>query len=131
MKKLTLLAGLSLLAVLLQPNGAGAADRELLGERNVSDRAEYDTIMVGRKHGAFAGLRVKVTGSKVEFKRIVIHFENGAEQVMNQNRVVGRGRLSRVLDLDGDQRFIEKVVFHYEARSPGWKSANIRLWGVR
>jgi len=125
-----MIAGFLLLALVL-PVPAMAADRVLLGEQIVSDRAEYDTFQVGHDRGLFAGLQVKVRGSKVEFKRIVIHFENDEKQVLDSNRVLGKGMTSRVLDLDGGKRFIEKVVFYYEARSPGWKSARVILWGVR
>ncbi len=103
----------------------------LLGERHVSDRTEYDTISVGNGQGTFTGLRVKVKGAPVEFKRIVIHFENGSEQVLEKNRLVRKGNKSRVVDLNGGARLIEKVVFRYEARSRGWKGAEIKLIGIR
>ena len=120
-----IIAGVGLTANVL------AKTQVLLGERNVSDRTEYDTISVGKGRGAFTGLSVKVTGAAVEFKRIVIHFENGSEQVLRKNWLVGKGNKSRVVDLGGDTRLIDKVVFRYEARSKGWKGAKIKLFGVR
>ena len=110
---------------------AVAADRVLLGERHVNDAGEKDTIEVGGDLGVFRGLQVQVTGSAVEFKRIVIEFENGQEQVFEKNRVLGKGEQSRVIDLNGGPRKIDKVVFQYEARSRGWKGANLKLYGVR
>lgn len=108
-----------------------AQDRVLLGERHVSDRTERDTIQVGAKRGAFTGLRLKVNGAPVEFKRVVIHFENGSEQVFEKNRLLRKGDRSRVIDLEGGARLIDKVVFHYEARTRGWKGAEIKLFGIR
>lgn len=125
-----MIAGLVFFLLALPPPTI-AADRVLLGEQIVSDRAEYDTFHVGRDRGLFTGLQCKVRGSSVEFKRIVVHFENDEEQVVERNRILGKGMTSRVLDLEGGKRFIEKVVFYYEARSPGWKSARIILWGIR
>lgn len=119
------------LTVLLASTAGFAADRVLLGERHVNDAGERDTIDVGADRGRFRGLQVQVSGSAVEFKRIVIHFENGDEQVLEKNRVLGKGDQSRVLDLNGGTRLIDKVVFHYEARSRGWKGANLKLYGVR
>jgi len=110
---------------------ACAAGRVLLGEKHVSDRSEVDTIQVGKHHGAFTGLQVRATGSAVEFKRVVIHFKNGSKQVEEKNRILRKGDSSGVFDLNGGARFIDKVVFHYEARSRGWKGASIKLWGVR
>jgi hypothetical protein len=108
-----------------------AADRVLLGERHVTDRSERDTISVGTSRGKFRSLQVKATGSAVEFKRVTVHFENGDEQVFEKNRVIRKGDKSHKIDLEGGARFIEKVVFRYEARSRGWKGAEIKLWGIR
>ncbi len=119
-------------ALLLITSSVAIADGQvLLGERHVTDLTERDTIKVGAKRGKFTGLKVKATGAAVEFKRVVVHFENGEEQVFEKNRVLARGNKSRTIDLNGGPRFIEKVVFHYEARSRGWKGAQLKLFGVR
>ena len=124
-----------LTAVILATAGvstdAQAQNRVLLGERHVSDRSERDTINVGTKRGKFSAVQLKVTGSPVEFKRVVVHFENGSEQVFEKNRLLGKGDKSRNIDLEGGARFIDKIVFHYEARSRGWKGADIKVWGKR
>jgi len=119
------------LLTLATPETALAQNRVLLGERHVSDRSERDTIQVGKKHGAFSSVQVKATGAPVEFKRVVIHFENGGEQTFEKNRLLGKGKKSGQIDLEGGSRLIDKVVFHYEARTRGWKGADIKLWGVR
>lgn len=108
-----------------------ATNSVLLGERHVSDRTEQDTIQVGKHRGKFSRLRVRATGSAVEFKRVAIHFENGTKQVREKNQLLRQTEGSATLDLDGGARYIDKVVFHYEARSWGWKGADIKLWGIR
>ena len=108
-----------------------AQGKVLLGERHVSDASEKDTISVGKKRGAFTGMRVKVIGAPVEFKRVVIHFENGSKQVFEKNRLLGKGDQTRVIDLEGGERFVDRVVFSYEARTRGWKGAKIKLFGIR
>ncbi|MFT5138511.1 MAG: hypothetical protein ACI9H8_000305 [Lysobacterales bacterium] len=110
---------------------AQAQNRELLGERHVSDRTETDTISVGKSRGAFKSIQFKATGARIEFKRVVVHFENGSEQVFEKNRVLGKGDTSRKIDLEGGARFIDKIVFYYEARTVGWKGADIKVWGIR
>jgi hypothetical protein len=120
-----------LVACLGVDQGAIAEDRVLLGSRHVRDVGDTDTIHVGNDRGAFTGLQVRVLGSAVEFKRVVVHFENGSTQTFEKNRLLRRGDVSRVIDLEGGARYIDKVVFHYEARSVGWRGAEIRLFGVR
>lgn len=122
----------ALTALLLISSSLAFADGQvLLGERHVTDLTERDTIKVGGDRGKFKGLKVKATGAAIEFKRVVVHFENGEEQVFEKNRVLAKGNKSRTIDLAGGPRFIEKVVFHYEARSKGWKGAELKLFGVR
>ena len=107
------------------------AQQVLLGERHVTDRTDRDTINVGPSRGKFSSFRVQASGSAIEFKKITVHFENGDTQDFDRNRVLGKGNKSRRIDLEGGSRFIEKVVFWYEARSRGWKGANVKLFGVR
>ena len=128
---------ITLLIALIALAGSGCATDAyaqggtLLGQRHVRDLTDTDTIQVGRSRGAFSGLRVEAKGSAVEFKRVVIHFENGSRQTIEKNRLLGRGDSSRVLRLDGAPRYIDRVVLTYEARSKGWKGAEIMLYGVR
>ena len=124
---ITAVVSLSFLAF----ENAWAQNRILLGERHVTDRSDRDTIHVGAKHGKFSGLSTRVTGAAVEFKRVVVHFENGSEQVFEKNRVIKKGDGSGRIDLEGGDRLIDKVVFYYEARSKGWKGADIKLFGIR
>ncbi len=121
------------LAVLVLAAAPAAAkpNWHLLGKRVVSDRAEFDTIVVGRDEGWFRRLKLGVERAPVEIKRVVVHFANGDKQVAERNVLVGENRRSPTLDLNGGRRQISKVVFYYEARSPGWESATIRLYGGR
>lgn len=128
---LILLVSVLISAWFLVPEAAWAQRGTLLGERHVSDRTERDTIQVGKDEGAFTGLRFRVNGAPVEFKRIVIHFENGTEQVFEKNRLLRKADGTRVIDLDGGARLIDNVVFYYEARSKGWRGAQVKMFGVR
>jgi hypothetical protein len=131
MKRLMVLLITALVTVVFLAPGTALAQRgTLLGERHVNDRTETDTIQVGKEKGSFTGFRIRATGAPVEFKRIVIHFENGSEQVFERNRLVRKGDGTRVIDLAGGARFIDRVVFVYEARSRGWRGAHVKLFGV-
>ncbi len=120
-------AGCALLAAPLAANPKW----HFLGERVVNDRAETDTIHVGNDEGRFRRLKLGVDDAPVEIKRVVVHFANGETQVAERNVLVGENRTSPTLDLKGGRRFIDKVVFLYEARSRGWERATVRLYGGR
>lgn len=102
---------------------------ELLGERTVNDSAEYDTILVGARKGRFTKLKLSVDEAPVEVKRVTVHFKDGSRQVIERNMFVGENRRSPTLDLKGNRRLVDKVVFYYEARSRGWERADIKLYG--
>ena len=108
-----------------------ATVRAFLGERVVSDRAEYDTIVVDRPRADFTALSLKVRGAPVEFKRVVVHFGNGSKQRFERNVLVRAGAFVPRIDLAGGRRHIDKVVFYYETRSPGRRTATVELYGVR
>jgi hypothetical protein len=110
---------------------AQAAGRTYLGERNVSDRAEYDVFKVGPGQGTFNALQVKAEGAPVEIKRVTIYFTNGSTQIVEKNVFLARNGWTGVADLKGSNRLINKVVFYYEARSVGWNSAELKLFGLR
>ena len=112
-------------------SSAQASNRTFLGERNVSDRAEYDVFKIGPGQGTFNALQVKAQGAPVEIKRIKIYFTNGTIQTIEKNFLLGRNNWSSVANLTGNNRLVNKVVFYYEARSPGWKSAELKLFGLR
>lgn len=127
----TLIAAAFLTACAAGSVQSDEGDTVLLGKRHVTDRTERDVIEVGARKGTFSGLRIRASGAPIEFKRVVVHFENGGEQVFERNRGLRRGETSRIIDLTGGARRIDRVVFVYEARTRGWKGAEVTLYGVR
>lgn len=103
----------------------------MLGERNVTDRAEFDAIHIGADRGRFVALKIAVSDAPVLIRRVVVHFGNGETLVREKNVRIGENRRSGTLDLPGGRRVVRKVVFYYEASSPGFERATIRLWGRR
>lgn len=125
------IAVLAVVFVIGCANSAEASSRTYLGERKVSDRAEYDVFRIGPGQGAFNAFQVKAQGAPVEIKRIKIFFSNGTTQTIERNILLGRNSWTGVANLNGSNRLVNKVVFYYEARSPGWDSAELKLFGLR
>ncbi len=102
-----------------------------LGQRTVNDRAEFDAIRVGPDRGRFSAIRLSVDDAPVLFRRIEVEFGNGESVVLRPDRVVGEYHRTRALQLPGGPRYIRRVVFFYEAASPGWEKATVSVWGQR
>lgn len=102
-----------------------------LGERVVNDRLDHDVIGVTAAQGDFKAVKLQVRGHSVHFLDAKVHFANGTVQDLAIRAVVPAGGETRVLDLRGDDRVIQKVEFWYEANSLGKGRAKVRLLGLR
>lgn len=128
-----LLLSVPALAFLARANQAQAADAwVLLGERGVSDKLDHDTLHVTAAREDFKALQVRVRGNAVEFRDMKVHFANGRTQDVELRRVIPAGGESRVIDLVGNDRIVERVEFWYDAQARGRAGhARVRLFGRR
>ena len=103
-----------------------------LGSLHVKDRVERDVLHLEKRKGTFDKIRLKAVGSAVQFRSLKIHFENGGVQDVGLRSVIPAGKTSRVIDLEGGQRAIEKIVFVYDAQTLKiGKGAKVRVLGRR
>ena len=100
----------------------------LLGERMVTDRADHDQIAVTSSEGTFRQIKLAVRRHAVDFRRVVVHFGNGADQTIDMKQTIRAGSETRAIDLEGDNRNIRSVEFWYDANSRG-RQAVVRLLG--
>lgn len=98
-----------------------------LGRSYVDGRRDHDRIVVNNG-GSFRALQLEVNGGTIEFQRVVVHFDNGADhQLEIRDRIPAGGR-TREIDLAGDRRRIRSVEFWYSKES--WRSRPyVNLWG--
>ena len=92
---------------------------EALGQLNVTDRADHDTLTVTRAKGGYEAIKFEVRRRGVDFHRVVIHFANGDDQRVEMRNSIAAGGESRVIDLEGRERIIRSIEFWYDARSAG------------
>ena len=102
---------------------------EQLGRSYVDGRNDHDRIIVNTRQ-SYRALQLGVKGGTIEFQRVVVHFENGADhEVEVRDRINERTR-SRVIDLPGDRRRIRSVEFWYSKER--WRTRPfVNLWGRR
>jgi hypothetical protein len=102
---------------------------ENLGRAYVDGRVDHDRIVVNEK-ASFRALQLGVKGGTIEFQRVVVHFENGADHQLDiRERIPEHGK-TRVIDLPGDRRHIRSVEFWYAKEH--WRSKPyVNLWGRR
>lgn len=104
------------------------SDWELLGTRRVSLAQETDVIDVTRRDGRFNAIRIEVDNGPIEMYDIRIQFANGEDYSPATRINFHDGEATRVIDLPGDARSINKIVFRYKGRVRRG-AAVVRIYG--
>jgi len=118
------------LAIFVAVTLAAQGRWEVLGKRNVRDRLDHDTIVVGKNKGTFTAIKIDVGRRGVDFDRVVIHFANGGDQNVAMRASIPAKGESRVIDIDGRNRVIRSIDFWYDAKSLGrGGSSTVRVLG--
>ena len=128
MKHLKLTASV-LIAVLLMGIVVAQPSWKLLGLKKVKLRTERDVILVGAKEGTFKRIKLTVRQSGLNMKDMKVHFMNGDVFDVTIRKLIPAGGETRIIDLPGVNRQIEKVVFWYESTNRNDRRATVRLWG--
>jgi hypothetical protein len=103
-----------------------------LGSKEVKDRSEQDTWHIGGGQGEFRKIKITVQRKAVRFYRLEVKFENGQVQNIELRNVIPAGGSTRVIDLVGTDRRIDKVDVWYEAQTfrRGVRS-QVTLYGLK
>ena len=126
-----------LIAVVMTPalsftplkNEAMAQRWDKLGERKVNFKEDRDAIS-GIGDGWYKALQIKVRRGSINMQKMEVHFRNGETKEVELKQNFTDGSESRVIDLPGARRLIEKVVFWYEATATTEGNKPIvELWG--
>lgn len=90
--------------------GRGGAVRwQELGCVEVSRRADFDTIRVGLRDGRFRAIRLSASGNDVMLRRVRVIYGNGSPDDLPVASEVREGDTTRPIDLQGRDRFIDRI----------------------
>jgi hypothetical protein len=103
---------------------------QLLGTKTVSFLVDRDTLFVGRQQGAFRRIRLRVRGGGLEVFDLRIFFANGSSQDVSVRRYIPPGGQTRVIDLNGGSRFIDRIRIIYR-RPTIFVQTRVEFWGGR
>jgi len=102
-----------------------------IGETTVNFQKEKDEILV---LGAdrFASIKFKVTDAPIDLKDLEVYYESGDKQDVKINMPIKMAGESRVIDLNGGERNLKKIVFVYKTL-PNRKDekAHVEIWGLK
>ena len=102
---------------------------ELLGSRIVNFNNDRDEIKVGAIEGAFTALKIQVRRGNLNMQKVLVHYKNGDVQEIELRHNFARGSESRIIDLPGNKRIIQKIVFYYDTKNRSKMRAVIEVLG--
>lgn len=100
----------------------------LLGEQEVHGKRDRDAIIVGKYDGKFDQLQLVVLDSDIEMKDLTVFFANGEKWSPSLKHSFKEGQRSRVIDLPGKDRTINKIELLY-GNTPGGGKAKVAVYG--
>ncbi|MCW5801696.1 MAG: hypothetical protein KIT31_04865 [Deltaproteobacteria bacterium] len=105
-----------------------------LGEQTVDGRRrpDSDTIVVGRYEGRFSKLTMVVEDSDLELLDFAVTFGPRGEtwRPSGIGHYFRENQRTRVIDLPGDERIIQKIDLRYR-NLPGGGRAKVEIWGFK
>jgi hypothetical protein len=99
----------------------------MIGEKQARRSVDRDEMRV-RADRAYSAIRLRVFHAPVEFMRVQVHFQNGGSREIEVRQVIERGGATRIIDLPGEKRFIEKIVFWYKTMPLASERASVQVW---
>jgi hypothetical protein len=102
----------------------------LLGSGRVNNGLDHDTIHAGQQ-GTFRAIQLRVNGGAVNFLRIIVQYGNGTRSEIQVRSNIPAGGSTRIIELPGDRRIIQRVDFWYTKANWGPTLPRVTLYGVR
>lgn len=102
-----------------------------LGSKKVNYALDRDVIHVGINDGAFKKIRLKVTKGSLNMHKVVIEYANGQKDNINVRHNFKRGSMSRVIDLEGNNRIIRDITFWYDSDNSSRRRATLTVYGKK
>jgi hypothetical protein len=102
---------------------------EKLGSKKIDYGLDRDEIVVGPYEGHFTAIKFIVRRSPVNMHKVAVHYGNGEIDEINVQQNFPANGESRVLELRGNRRIIQKVVFWYDTKNFAGQKGILELWG--
>jgi hypothetical protein len=106
-------------------------DWHKIGETSVNFDTDRDEVTIS---GAdkFAAIKFKVEDVPIHLMSMEAYFDDGDKQDINVNFPIKPKGESRVIELDGGERDLKKVVFVYKTiANRSDREAEVELWGLK
>ncbi|MBI3138178.1 MAG: hypothetical protein HYZ15_06310 [Sphingobacteriales bacterium] len=108
---------------------AAAGEWFFLGDKNVGFGIDHDVIHFGNWRDDVRQVRLRITDGPLKMYDMKIYFDNGSVQDVTLRKRFAQGSESRVIDLEGGLRHLNKIEFWYETRGFIRGKSRVAVWG--
>lgn len=106
-----------------------AGDWFFLADKNVGFGVDHDVILFGNWKDDVRQLKLRITDGPLKMYRMKVHFDNGSSQEIELRNRFAQGSESRVIDLDGGLRHLNRIEFWYETKGFLRGKSRVAVWG--
>jgi hypothetical protein len=131
---IAMLAVVSIISVNAQETAVILSDRTdwiRIGETTVNFETDRDEInIVGADK--FAAIKFKVMDVPVHLMDLQVFFDDGGKQDINVNFPIKPKGESRIIEMNGGERDLKKIVFVYKTiANRSDREAHVEIWGLK
>lgn len=120
---------MTLFSLLVFTGMAQSGEWQKLGSRVVDYKLEKDVIPVGAQKGGFAKLKVAVKGGALNMHKMIVTYSNGTSETIALRHNFGPNGDSRIIDIAGGKRLIQKIAFFYDTKNLARNKAIVSVYG--
>ena len=102
-----------------------------IADKMVGFGVDHDVIITGNTNDDFRQLKLKVTSGPLKMYDMKIYFDNGTMQDVSIRLHIPQGGETRVIDLDGGLRHIQRIEFWYETKGFRKGRSRVAVWGYK
>jgi len=114
----------------LKTNNSAAGVWRFLGDKSVGFGVDHDVLHFGNWSDDVRQIKLKVTDGPLKMYSMKIHFDNGTTQDVSMRFRFAQRSESRVIDLDGGLRHLDKIEFSYETKGFARGHSRVAVWGT-
>ncbi len=100
-----------------------------VGDKWVNYGLDHDVLKLSDAKDEFAKLKLRVTDAPLRIYDMKVYFDNGEVQDVPIKSLIRQGGESRVIDLTGSKRRLDRIEFWYETKGHSKGHSRIALWG--
>ncbi len=101
---------------------------EVIGKKTVNYAVDHDEMIVTSARGDFKAIKIRVTKAALNMHRCVVHFGNGSQQEIELKNNFAPGSESRIIDLNGSDRVINRITFWYDTKNHAPRRAVVTVF---